>query len=83
MNLEKRKRKKKKKKDRERGGSVETKGGSEAAGLRQWGMGINGVVASGSDAGMRVRVIEGKSVWGWGRGVASMRLKWVSKNKRG
>ena len=51
MNLEK-------KEDRERGGPVETHGGSEAAGLRQWGMGTNGAMAGSGDAGMRVRVNE-------------------------
>ena len=66
MSLEK---KKKKKKGRERGDPVETRrerGG--AAGLRQWGVGTNGAVAGGGDAGMTVIVTEGKSVWRWGRG---------------
>ena len=72
-------RKKRKEKDRERGGPMETHGGSEVAGLRQWGVGTNGAVVGSGDAGMRVRVTKGKSVWGWRRGAAGMRLKleWV------
>ena len=35
---------------------METHEGSEAAGLRQCGVGTNGAVAGGSDAGMRVSV---------------------------
>ena len=75
----KKRKEKEKEKDRERGGPVETHGGSEVAGLRQWGVGTNGAVVGNGDAGMRVRVTKGKSVWGWRRGAAGMRLKleWV------
>ena len=75
MNLEK-KEKEKKKKEREQGGPVETHGGSEVAGLRQWGMGTNGAVAGGSDVGMRVsvRVTKGKCVRVW----EGLRKAWVA-----
>ena len=56
MNPQKKRKRKRKRKERERGGPVETHKGREAAGLRQWGVGTNGAVVGGSDAGMRVSV---------------------------
>ena len=52
MNPEKKRKEKEKEKDRERGGPVETHGGREVAGLRQWGVGTNGAVVGSGDAGI-------------------------------